>query len=81
MVLARKYILAKKVAKRRVFGAKKKAEKEMMKDITTDAHIIYRKAKQMNQEHKDIASEKCIWDVNGVLVFNEEEKKKALKQH
>ena len=55
--------------------------KEKMEDIKTDAHI-YRIAKQMNQEHKDIAGEKCIWDVNGVLAFNEEgEKKKAWKQH
>ena len=35
------YVLAKKVNKRRVFAAKKKAEKEKMKDIGTDTHIIY----------------------------------------
>ena len=41
------YVLAKKVTKRRVFAAKKKAEKEK---IGTDAHIIYHIAKQMKQE-------------------------------
>ena len=64
-----------------MFTAKKKAEKENMKDIETDTHIIYRRAKQMKQESKDIVGEKCIRDDNGVLAFNEEEKKKAWKQH
>ena len=52
-----------------------------MKDIETDTHIIYHIAKQMKQESKDIVGEKCIWDDNGVLAFNEEEKKQAWKQH
>ena len=73
------------MAKRRVFAAKKKAEKEKMKDIKTDTHIIYRIAKHKEedkeQEHKDIVGEKCIRDDNGVLAFNGEEKKKTLKQH
>ena len=74
------YALAKKVPKRRVFAAKKKTEKEKMKDIETDAHI-YRIGKQIKQESKDIAGEKRIQDNNGVLAFNEEEKNKAWKQH
>ena len=64
-----------------MFAAKKKSEKEKMKDIKTNTHIIYRIAKQMKQKHKDIAGEKCIRDDNGVLAFNEEKKKKAWKQH
>ena len=35
----------------------------------------------MKQENKDVVGEKCIRDNNGVLVLNEEEKKKAWKQH
>ena len=35
------YVLAKKVAKQREFAAKKKAEKEKIKDIETDTHIIH----------------------------------------
>ena len=35
----------------------------------------------MKQENKDIVKEKCIQDDNGVLAFNEEEKKKAWKQY
>ena len=30
----------------------------------------------MKQENKDIVAEKCIWGDNGVLAFNEEDKKK-----
>ena len=63
-----------------MFVAKKKAVKEKRKDIETDTHIIYPIAKQMKQENKDIIGEKYIQD-NGVLVFNEEENKKAWKQH
>ena len=74
------YVLAKKVAKRREFAAKKKVEKEKIKDIETDTHI-YCIAKQMKQENKNIVGEKCIRDDNGVLAFNEEEKKEVWKQH
>ena len=40
------HVLAKKVAKPRMFTAKKKAEKENMKNIETDTHT-YRIAKQV----------------------------------
>ena len=74
------YVLTKKVAKLRVFIAKKKAEQEKMKDIETDTHIIYRIAKQMKQENKDTVGKKCIQNDSGVLAFNEDNKK-AQKQH
>ena len=45
--------------KQRVFAAKKKDEKEKMKDIETDTHIIYHIAKQLKQENKDIVGKKC----------------------
>ena len=75
------YVLAKKVAKQTVFASKKKAEKEKLNDIDSDSNIIYRIAKQMKQENKDIVGEKCIRDDDGVLAFNVEDKKKAWKQH
>ena len=75
------YILAKKVPKQWVFAEKKKAEKEKMKDIKTDTHIVYRIAKQMKQEHRDIVGKKCVRDDNDVLAFNEEEQKKTWKEH
>ena len=68
------YVLAKKVAKQNVFATKKKAEKEKMKDIETDTHVIYHIAKQMKHKSKDMVAERCIQD-NGVLAINEEEKK------
>ena len=73
------YVLAKKVAKQREFAAKKKAEKEKIKDIETDTHIIHCIAKQMKPENKDIVGEKFIWDDNSVLAFNEKENKKSWK--
>ena len=72
-IAVKDYVLATKMAKQRVFAAKKKAEKEKMKDIGTDTHIIYHIAKQLKQENKDIVGKKCIWDDNGVLAFNEED--------
>ena len=47
-------------------------------DYILDLHLI---AKQMKQENKDIVGEKCIRNDNDVLAFNEEDKKKAWKQH
>ena len=72
-IAVKDYVLATKMAKQRVFAAKKKAEKEKMKDIETDTHIIYHIAKQLKQENKAIVGKKCIWDDNGVLAFNEED--------
>ena len=46
-----------------------------------DTHILYRIAKQMNKKTKILLAKKCIRDDNGVLAFNEEDKKKAWKQH
>ena len=50
-----------------------------MKDIETDTHIIHSKTNEARE--KDIAGEKYIWDDNSVLAFNEEDNKKAWKQH
>ena len=52
-----------------------------MKNIETDTYIIFCTVKKMKQENKDIVGEKRTRDENGVLAFNEEEKKKAWKQH
>ena len=60
-------VLAKKVAKQRVFE--------------TDTHVVYCIVKQIKQENKDIFGKQCIRNDNGVLVFNEEDKKKACKRH
>ena len=47
----------------------------------SSTHIIYQRTKQIKQENKDIVVKKCIQDDNGLLAFNEEDKKKACKQH
>ena len=48
------------MAKRWVFEVKKKAEKEKMKYIKTGTHIIYRIAKQMKYENKDIVGKNVL---------------------
>ena len=51
------YTLAKKVAKQTVFAAKKKAEMEKLKNVENDDVTVFRTAKQMRKENKDIAGE------------------------
>ena len=75
------YTLAKKVAKQTVFTAKKKAEKEKLKDIEKDDITVFRIAKQMMKEKKDIVGEKCIRDDSGKLAYSDNEKTKAWMQH
>ena len=58
-----------------MFAAKIKPEKENMKDTENDTQTIYRTAKQMKQENKDICIN-CITEDIGMLIFNEEEKKR-----
>ena len=71
------YTLAKKVAKQTVFAAKKKAEIEKLKNVENDDVTVFRIAKQMRKENKDIVGEKCIRDDSGKLAYSDEEKKKA----
>ena len=61
--------------------SKEKTKKEKAKDIETGTHVIYHIVKQRKQENKDIVGKKSIWDGNGVLAFNEEDKKKVWKLH
>ena len=44
------YVLAKKVAKRREFAAKKKVEKEKIKDIETDTYLLYSKTNEARKQ-------------------------------
>ena len=53
--------------------------KKKRRKIQTDTYITYSTTKQIKQENKDIVGEKCLRNDNGVLAFNEEEKKKAWK--
>ena len=75
------YTLAKKIAKQTVFAAKKKVEKEKLKNIESDYVTVFRIAKQMRKENKHIVGEKCIRDDSGKLAYSDDEKIKAWKQH
>ena len=68
------YVLAKKVAKPRMFTAKKKAEKKKdEKYWNWYTHLPYSKTSEARKQ-------RFCWRNNGVLAFNED-KKKAWKQH
>ena len=71
----------KKVAKQTVFAAKKKAEIEKLKNVENDDVTVFRIAKQMRKENKDIVGEKCIRHNSGKLGYSDEEKEEAWKQH
>ena len=71
------YVLAKKVAKQRVFAENKKDEKEKLKDIETDTNIYLSYSK--TNEARKMLGEIFIRDDNSVLAFNEEGKKNTRK--
>ena len=54
-------------------------------NIGTDTHIIYHsktsEARNQILLNTRYCWQKCIWDDNDVLAFNEEDKQKAWKQH
>ena len=75
------YTLVKKIAKQTVLAAKKKAENEKFKNIENNYVTVFRLAKQMRKENKDIIGEKCIRDNSGKLAYSDDEKIKAWKQH
>ena len=60
-----------------VYLAKKKAEKEVFADIEKGADTIYWVAKQLHHENQDVVGEKCVFDGNGNMAFNEDAKKIA----
>ena len=64
-----------------MFAAKKRAEKEKLKNIENDYVTVFRIAKQVRKENKDIVGEKCIRDDSEKLVYSDDEKIKDWKQH
>ena len=47
---------------------------EKLKNVENDDVTVFRIAKQMRKENKDIVSEKCIRDYSGKLAYRDEEK-------
>ena len=70
-----KYILAIKVVKQTLFSSKKKAEKGQLKDVENDTQTVFRIAKEMKKENKDIVCERRILGNSGKLVYSLEEEK------
>ena len=79
-----RYIEAKKIAKRVVYEAKTKAEKDQFCDLSTSKNCrdnAFRIAKQINTRNKDVIGDTCIKNDQGSLVFSDAEKLKAWKEH
>ena len=64
-----------------LYLAKKKAEKELFANIEKGTDTIYRVAKQLSHKNQDVVGEKCVFDDNGSMAFNEDAKKIAWQQH
>ena len=64
------------MAKQTVFSSKKRAEKRQLKDVENDTQTVFRTAKEMKKENKDIVCERRILGNSGKLVYSLEEKKK-----
>ena len=64
---------AKKVAKRDVFTAKRKALDE--KSSKKDDVVLFRIAKQIRKQNQDIVGEKCVKDDDNKLVCSDAAKK------
>ena len=71
------YLSAKRVAKRAVFVARKKAEESQFSHIAEHDPQFYRLAKQMRKVNQNIVGDKCIRDDAGNLSFSEASKKIA----
>ena len=75
------YLNAKRAAKRAVFTAKKRAEEMYFADVESNTENIFRIAKQMRRENKDIVGDGCIGDDDGNLCISPVDKKKAWTEH
>ena len=79
-----KYTEAKKMARRGVYKAKTKADIEQFGNLSTNKNCrdnAFRIARQMTNQNKDVIGDACVKNDKGVLVFSDEEKLHAWKQH
>ena len=75
------YNEAKRLAKRAVWQAKSKAEKEKFAYISSNDSSIFKLAKQMDRTNQDVVGEKCVRNDAGELSLSDEDKMKAWVEH
>ncbi len=75
------YLLAKRISRLAVYNAKKKAELDKIRDVVKDKNTIFRLAKQMKRDNRDVVGDTCVKDSVGNMCLNDETKKKAWQTH
>ena len=78
-----KYLEAKRSAKKSVYSAQTKAATEQFGNLSTKSsqNNAFRVAKQMKKASSDVIGDTCVKNDDGTLVFGDDEKLKAWKQH
>ena len=80
-IIKEEYLKAKRHAKSVVYKAKKSAEDERFADITQNDKNIFKMAKQIRKDNKDIIGDTCVKDKNDNLCFTNAAKRQAWKDY
>ena len=80
-IIKEEYLKAKRHAKSVVYKAKKSAEDERFVDIKQNDKNIFKMAKQIRKDNKDIIGNTCIKDKNDNLCFTNAAKRQAWKDY
>ena len=80
-IIKEEYLKAKRHAKSVVYKAKKSAEDERFADIKQIDKNIFKMAKQIRKDDKDIIGDTCIKDKNDNLCFTNAAKRQAWKDY
>ena len=78
------YLEAKRVAKKKVYVAKKKAEEVQFANVASDKkdrNQLFKIARQMVKTNADVVGDKCVTNDDGELVCTDSEKLFTWKQH
>ena len=74
------YLEAKRVSKKKVYAAKKKAEEVQFANVASDRNQLFKIARQMEKPNADVVGDKCVTN-DGELACTDSEKLSAWKQH
>ena len=78
------YLEAKRVAKKKVYAVKKKAEEVQFANVASDKEDrkqLFKIARQMVKTNDDVVYDKCATNDDGELACTDSEKLSAWKQH
>lgn len=75
------YNIAKRIAKRAVYKAKKNAEAKKFADLKPGLADIFKIAKQMRKDNQDVLGDKCVRNDTGNLATSDVAKCVAWKEH